>query len=166
MYKKKHKNGKFYGCEKLYFTEFLYLQRRDRKENFTIAPPQSCIVTVSVFVGISRPVEGNQKRRRGRERAQSDRRPQLSDDPPWHRDGGEPERLTDRKLGRTGLRLRFCVASLRRGHFSFNIQTPERPPSQDLPNCKAGNRYMRIMNKVQNKNQLLLLLFLFLLLNP
>lgn len=26
---------------------------RDRKENLTAAPPQSCFVTVSVFVGIS-----------------------------------------------------------------------------------------------------------------
>lgn len=56
MYKKKNKkNWKFYGCEKLYFTELLYERKRkarDRKENFTIAPPQSCIVTVSVFVGI------------------------------------------------------------------------------------------------------------------
>lgn len=55
MYKKK-KNEKFYGCEKLYFTELLYEQKRkarDRKENFTIAPLQSCFVTVSVFVVIS-----------------------------------------------------------------------------------------------------------------
>lgn len=58
MYKKINKNEKFYGCEKLYFTELLYEPKgkrkaRDRKENFTIAPLQSCFVTVSVFVGIS-----------------------------------------------------------------------------------------------------------------
>lgn len=55
MYKKMNKNEKFYGCEKLYFTELLYEPKgkrkaRDRKENFTIAPLQSCVVTVSVFV--------------------------------------------------------------------------------------------------------------------
>lgn len=56
MYKKNKKNEKFYGCEKLYFTELLYERKRkarDRKENFTIAPLQSCFVTVSVFVVIS-----------------------------------------------------------------------------------------------------------------
>lgn len=56
MYKKNKKNEKFYGCEKLYFTELLYERERkarDRKENFTIAPLQSCFVTVSVFVVIS-----------------------------------------------------------------------------------------------------------------
>lgn len=53
---KNKKNEKFYGCEKLYFTELLYERKRkarDRKENFTIAPLQSCFVTVSVFVVIS-----------------------------------------------------------------------------------------------------------------
>lgn len=52
MYKKE----KFYGCEKLYFTELFYERKRKaraRKENFTIAPLQSCFVTVSVFVGTS-----------------------------------------------------------------------------------------------------------------
>lgn len=57
MYKKKkQKNGKFYGCEKLYFTKLLYQRKRkarDRKEHLTTAPSQSCFVTVSVFVGIS-----------------------------------------------------------------------------------------------------------------
>lgn len=46
----------FHGCEKLYFTELLCERKRKaryRKENFTIAPLQSCFVTVSVFVGIS-----------------------------------------------------------------------------------------------------------------
>lgn len=54
--KKNNKNEKFYGCEKLYFTELLCEQKRkarDRKENFNIAPPQSCFVTVSVFIGLS-----------------------------------------------------------------------------------------------------------------
>lgn len=53
---KKQKNGKFYGCEKLYFTKLLYQRQRkarDRKENLTTAPSLSCFVTVSVFVGIS-----------------------------------------------------------------------------------------------------------------
>lgn len=56
MYKKNIKNGKFYGCEKLYFMELHYQQKRkagDRKENFIIASSQGCFVTVSVFVGIS-----------------------------------------------------------------------------------------------------------------
>ena len=52
MYKKE----KFYGCEKLYFTELFYERKRKaraRKENYSIAPLRSCFVTVSVFVGTS-----------------------------------------------------------------------------------------------------------------
>lgn len=68
MYKKNNKNGKFYGREELYFTELLYEQKRkarDRKENFTTAPPQSRFVTVSVFVGISVDVPFRQGIRNG-----------------------------------------------------------------------------------------------------
>lgn len=73
MYKKNKKNGKFYGCEKLYFTELLYQRKRkarDRKENFTIAPPRSCFVTVSVFVGISVDVPFVEGSRTGSENVQ------------------------------------------------------------------------------------------------
>lgn len=49
MYKKNKRNEKFYGCEKLYFTELLYERKRKarEKENFTVAPARSCSVTVS-----------------------------------------------------------------------------------------------------------------------
>lgn len=49
MYKKNKRNEKFYGCEKLYFTELLYERKRKarEKENFTVAPARSCFVTVS-----------------------------------------------------------------------------------------------------------------------
>lgn len=48
MYKKNKRNEKFYGCEKLYFTELLYERKRKarEKENFTVAPARSCFVTV------------------------------------------------------------------------------------------------------------------------
>lgn len=54
MYKKRenNKNGKFYGCEKLYFNNGKEKQEIE-KRILTKAPPQSCFVTVSVFVGIS-----------------------------------------------------------------------------------------------------------------
>lgn len=80
MYKKNKKNGKFYGCEKLYFTEFLYERKRKarvRKENFTMAPLRSCFVTVSVFVGISVDVPFVKGSRTGSECVQCPLTPRL-----------------------------------------------------------------------------------------
>lgn len=57
-----YKKGKFYGCEKLYFTELLYQQKRkqrERKENFASspAPPTEllcdCVCILSVFLLMS-----------------------------------------------------------------------------------------------------------------
>lgn len=132
-------------CEKLYFTEFLYQQRRkvrDRKDNFNMAPPQSCIVTVSVFVGISPSRRGNLKQlRESAKQLETPARKRSTANTEMENSWAsrlQPVCLNvmDKKLGRT---QRFPVSSLPGGHLSFNIQTAERPPSRVLLNCKAGH---------------------------
>lgn len=138
--------------EKLYFTELLYqrkIKARDRKENFTIkAPPQSCFVTVSVFVGISVDVsfrQGIQNRLRWVCAMPFDPTVWVSFDSSvtqeWTlsaeplltaadlhpvcfcADGGD--RKGREAEGTSRLWLRFCPASLPRGLFPFDIQTSQ-----------------------------------------
>lgn len=153
---KKKKNGKFYGCEKLYFTKLLYQRKRkarDRKENLTTAPSQSCFVTVSVFVGISVDVLHVEGYRNGSEYVQRPLTPssdwrftQLfsfwtarravntgADDTLRNLDQSCSSQLQasilpdGHKAGVSRLKLCFCLSSLPRGLSLFPLSTFRHP---------------------------------------